>query len=460
MPTRDDCIRCCASISLCLLCCGCPRPDGGDPEVWHDISVEGSAEILSVSAEATPSDAELTMQFTYAGGRIDEKPLEHVRLASIGDLPDAYQPQVGDTLRLKVDVHYKGKMSVGPPDFLHSKVDKRTFTCLDVVEADSGKQASAAVTEKNSITADAVTKLVWQTTGGGQIRFTVTPEGDEFKIHVDKFGPHQPLDMILTTQDGQPYTVAKAILANPHDFRLEQPKTPVDPNTPQTTGTWTSIYLIESNGAQIEINPSKPGVDFRSLYDLVHAAAETHDPPIETIIDLEPPQMPVDADDNAPAIVDESRNNKSTIKPVDAPAPKPTNKFEIEEMRWVTNGGGQIDFTIAPDGDSFEIRLKSRNFGNQPLDLKLTSDNGEAFQLVHAIFSKQRDLKHQDTIPAGVLTGTWTTITLVTAAGQRAEFKNISNSDDLHAIYEFVDDAARKANGEEPRPIPDYGTNE
>ncbi len=50
-----------------------------------------------------------------------------------------------------------------------------------------------------------INQLVWETTGGGEIRFSATPVGDAYQIHVYKFGPFLTFDLKLTSVGERPF---------------------------------------------------------------------------------------------------------------------------------------------------------------------------------------------------------------------------------------------------------------
>ena len=103
------------TVGLLLNCCGCPTPPGGDPTVWQDVSINGLAELDSVET-LNDGGTQVSIRFTYEDGRVDERPIEGLKLTSIHDLPAEYEPNVGDQLRLRLDLRYQRKMSVGPPE--------------------------------------------------------------------------------------------------------------------------------------------------------------------------------------------------------------------------------------------------------------------------------------------------------------------------------------------------------
>ena len=299
------------ATGFCLICCGCPSPtpNGSDPEVWHDTSIEGSAEIMSVNSVATDG-TEIDIQFTFPDGRVDEKQVEGLSLATIEGLPDGYKPKVGDRMRLRLDLHYKRKNSVGPPDFVHGNVDSRKYICLSV-EAESVNQ----------------------------------------KADIDK--------------------------ADEDD---------------ETVG--------QKNGEETK-------VDF-----------------LGAMKDSEPPLVPEREMEDEPS----------------------SSPYEIEKLIWSTTGGGQILFTFTPNDNKFEVTVDNYSFRDfeTPLTLDLDSDNVKTYAVVKSIFTGKRDLQ-KDTFTPGGPTGTWTTITLVDAKDKRTEIRNISTSGDLHEVYVFVANAARKA---------------
>lgn len=175
-----------------------------------------------------------------------------------------------------------------------------------------------------------IAKLIWETSGGGEIRFTVEPTGDDYHVHVESCGfKEQDVDLTLTPSDGQAFDVVKAIFTkqrNIHD----------DAFTPRgATGSWTSITLVGADGHEVEIENISTGGDLGTLYDFAAAGVEPEaQPESETEIDESPvggENSETPADPAAAAVpLGASTDDKGLIE------------GEIAQVIWETNGGGQI----------------------------------------------------------------------------------------------------------------------
>ena len=114
-----------------------------------------------------------------------------------------------------------------------------------------------------------VDKLNWDTNGGGSLHFSVTPDQDQFKIHVtDYHFKVSPLDLFLTADDGTVYATVKSIFDKQRDLQK-------DTFTPEgLTGTWTTITLLDLDQNKTEFkNISASGGELREVYDFVANAA-------------------------------------------------------------------------------------------------------------------------------------------------------------------------------------------
>lgn len=120
------------SAILCVLCCGCPAPDepitGGDPPVAQKDTIEGTAEILTVTDDVD-GDRAISFKWTASYGPQREQPVENLKLSELKGLPEDFEAMVGDKLALSVYIEFKRRMSVGPPDTWASH-DKREITYL------------------------------------------------------------------------------------------------------------------------------------------------------------------------------------------------------------------------------------------------------------------------------------------------------------------------------------------
>ncbi len=99
-----------------------------------------------------------------------------------------------------------------------------------------------------------IERMVWDTSGGGDIRFTVEPAGDQFEITVNRAGG-QAVDFVipLTETDSGVYEETEGIFDQTIDLNdyAERPW--------GETGTWTSITLIFSGNQEMTVHNISAG---------------------------------------------------------------------------------------------------------------------------------------------------------------------------------------------------------
>jgi hypothetical protein len=109
-------------------------------------------------------------------------------------------------------------------------------------------------TESNVYPDGEIESLVWETNGGGDIKFSITRAADEYEISVERYD-FQPVDVsiILTDSDPEVYSLVDEIfnqVINVYDHTV----------TPEgDTGTWTAITLTFSGNQVVEIDDIKTG---------------------------------------------------------------------------------------------------------------------------------------------------------------------------------------------------------
>jgi hypothetical protein len=276
------------TIVFGLLCGGCPTPPGGDKAIWQKLDMAGTGEVVAVAADAD-GNTEISLKWIYPDGEVDEKIVEGLKLADIADLPEGYEVSTGDRLPLIVEIRWKGKASVGPPHFWRDRVDERKITCIGPVsESDSAaREEDDAEDEAGDDPDGEITQLIWETTGGGQIEFTVTPDGDNYQIHLASYSFRDlPLDLKLKADDGAAYQFVKAIFAKEHDIH-DNTFTPRG-----ATGSWTSITLVGADGSRTKVNNIRAWGELSAVYDFVDKVAKQNAPKPELLPD-DGPEPPV-----------------------------------------------------------------------------------------------------------------------------------------------------------------------
>lgn len=110
----------------------------------------------------------------------------------------------------------------------------------------------------------------------------------------------------------------------------------------------------------------------------------------------------------------------------------------IQQLTWETKGGGQVKFRIVPDGDAaFSVHVIEHGFKAVGKQLSLTPADGDAYQVARRIFSGELPLDKETFTPQGA-TGSWTSITVVTAGGKSKTFDNIAPWERLKPLSAFV----------------------
>jgi hypothetical protein len=112
--------------------------------------------------------------------------------------------------------------------------------------------------------------FVWNTRGGGDMRFAVEKEGKHYKITVERYNFHTIIRIItLTYKNDEVYRLVDDIFekrVDLHDY-VFVPK--------GLTGTWTEITLINKDHRETTIDKIDAVGDLNILYQYVHNAVKT-----------------------------------------------------------------------------------------------------------------------------------------------------------------------------------------
>lgn len=114
-----------------------------------------------------------------------------------------------------------------------------------------------------------VVGFVWNTQGGGDMRFAVEREGKHYKITVKRYNFHTINKVItLTNKNDEAYRLVNDIFEKRVDLYkfVSVPK--------GLTGTWTEITLIYENRREAAIDKIDAAGKLNILYQLVHNAVK------------------------------------------------------------------------------------------------------------------------------------------------------------------------------------------
>lgn len=251
---------------VCLACLGCSPQEGGDPEVWHDIEFAGTAKITGTTADESDGPT-ISFEFADESDAESKEAVKDFPLSTIVGLPDDYSPSVGDKLKLTVTARYKRKYSVGPPDLWKSKLEERIVRCSGV-EKTSPVVASAGNADVENDDTDKrisnqtgpVKKLIWKTTGGGQITFSIEPDGDGYQVHLVDYEFIEVNNRFqITKENADTFDLVNEIFSGKHNMQqyVYVPK--------GVTGTWTSITLVGDDDSRIETKNIRSSADINRI---------------------------------------------------------------------------------------------------------------------------------------------------------------------------------------------------
>lgn len=107
-------------------------------------------------------------------------------------------------------------------------------------------------------------RLIWETEGGGDIRFEIEPSGADFTITVQRCNYSEMSQTIdLTAADGEVYPLVHDIFHGQVDVH-QYTFVPIGP-----TGTWTSITLVYTDGTQEVVENIQAAGELGILPDFV-----------------------------------------------------------------------------------------------------------------------------------------------------------------------------------------------
>jgi hypothetical protein len=198
------------------------------------------------------------------------------------DLRIELTPQDGDVYTL-VNGIFEGSVKVGDHTFVPSG-DTGTWTSISL-NFDEGDPETIANIDTQSILGQlyqfvhtlataallepSITQLNWDTSGGGDLHFSIVPNAASYRIDVEQYS-FQPMELTidLTPQDGAVFTLVDDIF----NERVDVNDYTFVPGG--ATGTWTSITLVYSEGEPDEIDNIDMSTDMGGLYQFVRDAAE------------------------------------------------------------------------------------------------------------------------------------------------------------------------------------------
>lgn len=120
-------------------------------------------------------------------------------------------------------------------------------------------------------------KLVWQTEGGGQIHFEVTPPaqpGGVFVLYLASSGFREINKKSFLSQKQDPVLYARLVKIFDGKIDTHPPKKAAKNKSDQPevpTGTWTSVFLVDENGKKERVW-SALGIE--SLFNYLPAATQ------------------------------------------------------------------------------------------------------------------------------------------------------------------------------------------
>ncbi len=110
-----------------------------------------------------------------------------------------------------------------------------------------------------------IRQMIWDTGGGGDLRFEIEPDAENFDITVTRcnFVPVSR-EIVLTSRDGDVHALVESIFDKSRNLYN-------DTYIPAgATGTWTSITLVFESGRELTIdNIAVQGGDLLLLYEFV-----------------------------------------------------------------------------------------------------------------------------------------------------------------------------------------------
>jgi hypothetical protein len=136
-----------------------------------------------------------------------------------------------------------------------------------------------------------------------------------------------------------------------------------------------------------------------------------------------------------------------TVQPVaaadvnrEAPTARPAKKtrqpsIAANEMQWDTRGGGQVTFSIARNGQDYDVHVTSLHFEKRDERFTITPESAAVYRAITAVMQDQGSIGSN--APGGPPSGSWTTLRF--SDGEQASvFEDVVGYSDLKIIYEYV----------------------
>ncbi len=117
---------------------------------------------------------------------------------------------------------------------------------------------------------DDILKMIWETGGGGDLRFEIVRDGENFDITVIRCA-FEAVDqqIVVTALDGEVYELISDIFDKIRDL-YDDTYVPYG-----VSGSWTSIMLLFTGGEEIVIKNISAWNDLHILYTFVEAHIRT-----------------------------------------------------------------------------------------------------------------------------------------------------------------------------------------
>ena len=134
------------------------------------------------------------------------------------------------------------------------------FILIALAACNSSSNDENASSEAN---AD-IAKLRWDTSGGGDLHFTVIPVGDGYGVDVSSYDFHDVSKSLkITPQNSEVFSTVDGIFKGIHDIKKDTfiPK--------GETGTWTSITMTYSDNREEKIENIDSTGNLALIYDFV-----------------------------------------------------------------------------------------------------------------------------------------------------------------------------------------------
>ena len=136
-----------------------------------------------------------------------------------------------------------------------------------------------------------------------------------------------------------------------------------------------------------------------------------------------------------------------TVQPVatadtnrENPTARPAKKtrqpsIAANEMQWETNGGGQVTFSIARNGQDYGVHVTSLQFEKRDERFTITPEAAAVYRAITAAMQDQGSIGSN--APGGPPSGSWTTLRF--SDGEHASvFEDVVGYSDLKIIYDYV----------------------